>query len=263
MDPTKLAVGAGTAVLIAGGGYGVSTLFDGSMPNYFSLPDQANKYITDYHDYFVDHSKPGNDAWWRWVYKNRYQVALGSNNKPFAGFANLKSGDGKDNSIKKVCEKVYEVAKDNSTNTIKPSGASQNTEYLEADVWRYCTAVEVKPKLVSEVTNESSSYTTDNAHGGQLKDKLVSVLAEENSYFWAEQERRFFRDQKDDSRSGGHATTADSSIFKALFDKRNKRRSKNETLKNVCKDAYNKSESTTPKVSKEHVLKFCSLKGKE
>ncbi|WP_216083332.1 hypothetical protein [Candidatus Mycoplasma haematohominis] len=269
MDPTKLAVGAGTAVLIAGGGYGVSTLFQGGMPDYVSFSTTTSAlYVFDSPDYFVDIDHKDSSSWWTWVYNTRYWVD--SDNKtaeketrptPKRGFENLKDAEG----IKATCKAVYAAAKEK----VKSTGEPSTNEYFEADVWRYCTAVKKKPIVVgstfkpgSTSEKEDSEYS-NGTFGKANKDKLVSITAKDNDSFWQEQQRLFFK--KQGNRSG--ASLKNNSAFQDLYENWKSGKSiKDDALKSLCQESYGKVEATTSsqspnKYPKEDVFKFCSLKG--
>ncbi|GCE63802.1 hypothetical protein MHSWG343_08090 [Candidatus Mycoplasma haematohominis] len=259
------AVVAGVVVVAGSGGYGLISFLNRDMPDYFSLSAStfSNKYLENSHDYFVDATK--NEGWWAWVYKNRYQKDLEKNSsyKPTAAFSGLTSGYGEDGkSIKKVCAQVY--LEEKSSTKVKATGAT-GEEYLESDVWRYCSPVYKKPKTVSEVkdlgesknTEEKTNYSTSNAYGQAHADKLISVEAQDSDFFWVEQERLFFKDSG--VRSGQGKSV--SSIFKTLYEnEKGGKRKKTETLKSVCKTAYNTSTSDS-NLQEADVFKFCSLKG--
>ncbi|WP_216083582.1 hypothetical protein [Candidatus Mycoplasma haematohominis] len=267
MDPTKLAVGAGAAVLVGGGGYGISTLFTGgNMPGYSPRNVNATntKYVDNYPDYFVDASKGKNREWWDWVYETRYLVARENKTsdgqtrpEPKQSFIGLERGSGDDKSIQKVCRDVYGV----DSNKVKTTGNIGDGEYSEADVWRYCTAVNKKPVLLSSsdaaVTEEKTGYT-NNTYGDTKKDKLVAITPQNNAFFWQEQERLFF--EAEGGRSGKLATGGSSALFKKLWSKRSG------SLKETCEEAYkvDKTNDTgdSKKVEEADLLKFCSLEGK-
>ncbi|GCE63647.1 hypothetical protein [Candidatus Mycoplasma haematohominis] len=258
MDPTKLAVGAGTAVLIAGGGYGVSTLFKGGMPDYFSLAAQTNKYTTDFPDYFVDIDHKDSSSWWTWVYNTRYWV--GSDGKtieeearpaPKKAFENLKDAEG----IKGACKKVYEADKAKVKSDNNPTN---NDEFAEVDVWRYCTAIKKKPKTIQEQTGES--YSTSGTYGQADPTKLISVESPDNTSFWKEQQRLFFKGGG--NRSG--SSLKNNSAFQDLYEGWKSGKSvKDDALKKTCKDAYGQpttSSQNPNKYPEADVFRYCSLK---
>ncbi|GCE63501.1 hypothetical protein MHSWG343_04980 [Candidatus Mycoplasma haematohominis] len=263
MSLEKVAIGTGVAVLVAGGGYGISTLLNGGMPEYSARQkgSSADKYVDDYPDYFVDASSNENDSWWSWVYKSRYLV--GSDEKdsdgktrptPKRGFlAGITDGS----SIKSVCSQVYGSQK---AKIKKEDGTLSNDEYSEADVWRYCTAVNKKPILINlaetELKNnkkEKEGYD-DTTYGNTNKENLVAISPEDNKYFWTEQQRLFFGEKS--KRSGKHAQHK---TFQDLWT------SKTGRVKETCHSVYisTKAESTDDADLKKDLFKFCSLKGAE
>ncbi|WP_216083500.1 hypothetical protein [Candidatus Mycoplasma haematohominis] len=277
MDPVKLAAGAGAAALVlGGGGYGISILFVNSeMPGYSPFVSSGTgtiKYVDEYPDYFVDATKGKNAPWWDWVYKKRYLVD--SENKDFDGesrpdpklsFMNLNAGSGETSqSIQKVCEGIFSADK----GKVK-SGANQSGEYEEIDVWRYCTAVKKKPILVehakkdgnSATEKEDAEYTEATSYGKQYKSQLVATSAEENKFFWKEQQRLFF--QVKGNRSGSSSEDTDS-IFKKLYDEhKGKKNIPDNVLRDKCRLAYGKKKDGSginPKAIESEVFTYCSLK---
>ncbi|GCE63793.1 hypothetical protein [Candidatus Mycoplasma haematohominis] len=253
MDPLKAAAAAGTgAVLLGGGGWGLSmALSNNSMPDYVPLTNPTGTYFTDNKDYFA--AVNGNENWWRWSYKNRWSVK-----KPTTGkFQNVTSGDGDKDSIKKVCEDAYTKGTDDI------SANATNDKYLESEVWYFCSAVEEKPKTISQVAEEKKIYDAiNNSYGKEKASNLVAVTG--NDSFWLEQERLFFKEENKSDRSGAKASETGNPLFRNLFAKRNKTREEQDTLRNACKEAYksNKDESVEGnKVQEADVLKFCSVKG--
>ncbi|GCE63671.1 hypothetical protein [Candidatus Mycoplasma haematohominis] len=258
MNPTKAAVASGIVVLAVGTGYGVSTLFNNDMPEYFSLAAPATeKYVSGYKDYFVDRSKVENNDWWKWVHKNRY-----SGKAPITGkFAGLESGDAEEKSIKKVCGEFYEEVIANVETT---DASTDVNKYLEADVWTYCSVLEKKPKTISEA-NRISDYSTTGTYGNVKASNLLDVEHGDNSYFWNLKNDEFFgRSKRKGATSIESDLTTDTSIFKALYGKFKNKKGFNpyvDTVKNTCKEAYSKNisrDNTAPSVE---VFKFCSLKG--
>ncbi|GCE63515.1 hypothetical protein [Candidatus Mycoplasma haematohominis] len=261
MDPTKLAAGAGAAVLIGGGGYGISALFDGGMPGYSPFKrntSDANKYVDSYPDYFVDASTNSNDDWWDWVFKNRYP-AEASSTLHGSKFRGVKSGAKGESSLKSKCSDVY--AQD--TNNVNTTATDEATKYFETDVWRYCTAVEKKPVLIQDAESkiktgkkEDEDYG-ENDYGKAHKAKLVSAISENNKSFWHEQQRLFFK--KGGERSGENAKGADDTPFKRLW--KNQRGNLQDTCKGVYKTQKSNDNSDTN--LKEDLFRFCSLKRSE
>ncbi|WP_216083454.1 hypothetical protein, partial [Candidatus Mycoplasma haematohominis] len=237
MNPTKAAVASGVVVLTVGTGYGVSTLFNNDMPEYFSLKtEDTSKYVSDYKDYFVDNSNSENSNWWKWVYKNRY-----SGKAPTTGkFVDLDSGDAEEKSIKKVCGDFYaeETANVKTTATL-----TDVNKYLEADVWMYCSVLEKKTKTISEA-GKGSSYNTDNTYGKDKASNLSDIDHEDNSYFWNLKNEEFFGRSK--RREATSIELATGSIFKALYEKFKNKQGFNpfvDTVKNTCKEAHSKNSS--------------------
>ncbi|GCE63668.1 hypothetical protein MHSWG343_06680 [Candidatus Mycoplasma haematohominis] len=252
MSLPKLAAGGGAALVIASGGYGISTLFNKGMPDYSSISESAkkDKYVDSYFDYFV--SAENNDPWWDWVYKERYSSK--GQTSPGKMFEGVTSGSEGNNSIKVKCGDVYEK----TNNEINTSDTAENSKYSEADIWRYCTAVNKKP---TNIPSEGESEKYDNGtYGATNKGKLVAVNDASNDSFWQEQQRLFFKTEKKSNRSGAHAKGTSGTFFKDLWN------AKKGSLKETCRLAYKELENATgadKKVHKEDLFKFCSLKGKE
>ncbi|GCE63490.1 hypothetical protein MHSWG343_04870 [Candidatus Mycoplasma haematohominis] len=258
------AAAAGAAVLtLVAGGYGVSTLFSGGMPDYDALATSTGKYVSDYKDYFVDATK--NVSWWDWVYKNRYLVDKDGKDtdgekrpEPKTAFTSIKNGSGDTaDSIQKVCSNVYSAAQDK----VK-AGASGDGEFEEADVWRYCTAVKKKPKTIENNADEADLYKdgeSADTYGVSKKANLISITSEDNAHFWKEQTRLFFRSEGE--RFGANFENDRTSIFGKFW------HSKKGNIKDKCKEAYilktADSTQSPPTATKEDIFKFCSLKGSE
>ncbi|WP_216083355.1 hypothetical protein [Candidatus Mycoplasma haematohominis] len=253
MDPTKAAVASGVVALAVGTGYGVSTLFNNVMPDYSARqkPDPSDgKYVSNYPDYFVNADDNSNDPWWDWVYKERYQldVSLSSPIKPIAKFESLKSGF----EIKGICKSSY--AENASGGKIKQeisAGGDGKNEYLEANVWRYCTAVNKKPTDIPDA-GSTESYNSG-TYGAENKGKLAAINDVSNDSFWKEQQRLFFKGSG--GRSGSQTT--EENVFKNLWD------TKKGNLKDTCKLAYETTKKENDTNFKKDLFKFCSLKGTE
>ncbi|GCE63519.1 hypothetical protein [Candidatus Mycoplasma haematohominis] len=268
MSVEKVALGAGVVVLAVGGGYGISALFNGGMPDYSPFKRSAvdnTKYVDSYPDYFVDTEDPKNDPWWDWVYKTRYLAKDGKTSdgkerpEPKRGFKdNINGWD----DVKKACKSAYGA----ETGKIKSNTEDPGTdEYYEADVWRYCTAVNKKPIVVSSAPKgDSGSQKEDSDYasgtfGQTNKDKLVAITPKDNESFWQEQQRLFFK--KGGNRSGENATKTNNFLFKALWDKGSG------NLRDTCLTAYKEkttvSSGETQKVNEDDLFRFCSLEGKK
>ncbi|WP_216083567.1 hypothetical protein [Candidatus Mycoplasma haematohominis] len=254
MDPTKLAVGTGVAVLAVGGGYGVSALFNGGMPGYSAreVNKSDKKYVDDYPDYFVDASSGANDGWWDWVFKNRYfdkeDSTSSKNPVPGSKFKGVKSGSKGSDSLKNKCKEVYLQDASKINNTVTDDA----NKYFEADAWRYCTAVNKKPTNIPDPTDNSEKYDSG-TFGETYKGKLVAISPEDNKYFWDEQQRLFF--ENDGGRSG---KKAEHKTFQDLLNK------KTGSVKATCVSLYKQqTNANSDENFKKDLFKFCSLKGTE
>ncbi|GCE63469.1 hypothetical protein MHSWG343_04660 [Candidatus Mycoplasma haematohominis] len=261
MSVAKAAAAGAAALALAAGGYGVSTLFSGGMPDYDPLTKSTGKYVSEYQDYFVAADK--NEPWWEWVYKSRYLVNGEKDVEgdvrptPKTAFASLDRGSGNtDKDIQKVCKDFYEAE-----NSKVKTGTVASGEYEEEDAWRYCTAIKKKPKTINENSGEENSYgetTSTDTYGKAKKENLISITSTDNALFWKEQNRLFFKDKG--NRSGSKFKKDNtSSIFRDLWHTREG------NIKDACEKAYklpsNVGTQSSPKADKDDIFKFCSLKG--
>ncbi|GCE63653.1 hypothetical protein MHSWG343_06530 [Candidatus Mycoplasma haematohominis] len=268
MDPTKLAVGAGTAVLVGGGGYGVSALFSGDgMPDYVVLSvgnpsPTANTLGNLYGNYLVapygsrgkestgDVTKSNNSDWWEWSYK-RWEKDLkkGStlsdefkdNQKINGAFSITTPTSGTAKALNQVCEEVYGKQKEDITHDT----GNPNKKNLDHDLWKYCSFFTAKPKTISE-TYSNGSY------GLTKKAELISVKDSSNSRFREARNKEFYASSGDKS-----GTNATSGVFKTAFDGRNKNK---KHVREICSGAYSITKTNNETSYPENdVVKFCSL----
>lgn len=212
-------------------------------------------YVKDYKPYFVDHERNKNDLWWSWTHKHRWKTDKYSqekNKQPGNNFSEISNWS----TLKETCEKAYKVASGN----VKLSQASGNDQYLERDVWRYCSIFGEKPKVISLVHTDDSKFPyEENSYGKIHKDELISVKYGENLYFWSLQEERFFGDDG----IGAHKKTGDKTIFEDLYSKE-KQKGEKFSVREACREAYKESINNTSgniNTNQTEVFNYCSLKG--
>ncbi|GCE63516.1 hypothetical protein [Candidatus Mycoplasma haematohominis] len=271
MDPTKLAVGAGVAVLVGGGGYGISALFNGDVtPNYEILKEDP-KFSSDYSDankvgklygnYLIapygsrgkentgDTTKSNNKDWWEWSYarwkKDFDDAAIRSTlSDEFKDETKVKpafsgtvvTGTGA-KPLNQVCEEVYKKQKTDVYHSSDVKKAS-----LWNDMWKYCSFFDTPLTIVEK----SAHRYTGNQYGAIKKSDLVSVEDKNNSAFWDVRNSEFYAPNGDKS-----GTTVTTGIFHT-------EKAKNTHIKSICEDAYTKSSSDSG-YAEADVVKFCSL----
>ncbi|GCE63648.1 hypothetical protein MHSWG343_06480 [Candidatus Mycoplasma haematohominis] len=282
MDPTKLAAGIGaTAVLIAGGGYGISALLADGMPDYIVLskgePTPTDSTIGKlYGNYLVapygsrgktnisDETKSNSKKWWEWSYRrwekdfkkgSQLSDAFKDDKKINSGFSDVTPEANKAKALNQVCEDVYKKTE----NDITPD-TDNNKKRLRDDMWKYCSFFGRKPTTIKENANES--YSTDGSYGKTKESELVSIDDPLNKLFWEIRNEEFFGTTSSEGIGAG-LKVAEDSIFQPLYEDRFS--ANRGTIKNVCKEAYflTSNETGTKKAKQDSVLKFCSLKGKE
>ncbi|WP_216083330.1 hypothetical protein [Candidatus Mycoplasma haematohominis] len=281
MDPTKLAAGIGaTAVLIAGGGYGISALLADGMPDYIVLskgePTPTDSTIGKlYGNYLVapygsrgktnisDETKSNSKKWWEWSYRrwekdfkkgSQLSDAFKDDKKINSGFSDVTPEANKAKALNQVCEDVYKKTE----NDITPD-TDNNKKRLRDDMWKYCSFFGRKPTTVKEKDGESY----DAGKYGQTKEtELISIDDPLNKLFWEIRNEEFFGKPSIDGIGVGLQET-DNSLFKSLYDSKSSQG--RGTIKNACKEAYSltSNETGTKKAKQDSVLKFCSLKGKD
>ncbi|GCE63571.1 hypothetical protein MHSWG343_05680 [Candidatus Mycoplasma haematohominis] len=156
--------------------------------------------------------------------------------------------------LNKVCEEVYGKASTDIETSASDTGHTKSN--LREDLFKYCSFLGKEPIKVSE-----SEYTDADSYGKKYSSKLISTTDRKNDKFWKKQNELFF--EKTGDRSGKDLTDTNS-IFKKLYDATGAKE-KWDSLKKVCEAVYSKQEggADVEKASKDDVLKFCSLKGKE
>ncbi|WP_216083705.1 hypothetical protein [Candidatus Mycoplasma haematohominis] len=249
---TKAAAGTGIVVLVVGGGYGVSTLFTG-MPDWkpFTENNLVSKYAYKTKAYFVGDTKDS-DAWWDWSYKNRWKADKNAKKSLHHNFSNVIDGE----DLKNKCVAVYKEDKGNVTSTY------ESGKYLESEVWRYCSPLEIKQKTIQE-TEEETYKDLAGSYGTTQKEKLISLTDPKNDLFWELKDQEFFG-------LGNYSTVltdnsfdqSEDSLFHKFF--KTKDKENREKIKDVCGKAYlllSTSANTNEKVQQNTVIKFCSLEG--
>ncbi|GCE63810.1 hypothetical protein [Candidatus Mycoplasma haematohominis] len=248
MDPTKLAIGAGTAVLIAGGGYGVSTLFS-QEPIYLKTAT-VGTFGEDFQLHFADASGNENDSWWSSRFSEKYKSETAQSND----FKNLSGFD----KLKEKCNEAYKKA--TKTDISPDEDSDQSKAKYESDIWIFCSIDGVKPLTIGESVNEEPDFKDGGQHvsklGGTKKKKLISTKNSSNQKFWDRQAKAFFLPKENKDSLGKRASDAGAG-FKTLYDDQNKRATKD--LKDACETRYKDTSDSGNKDNE--TLKFCSLQG--
>lgn len=206
------------------------------------------RYLIGIHSQSKDntHSSINNDDWWNWAFK-KHQLANTSQGK----FAKITKATGNDGiSLQQVCTDVYKKQKVNGSegnifqDIVAVGGSVGPDQYLETDIWRFCSVIGVKPKTLSE-TEETYSEGTNGAIENDRK-VFLSVDARENVNFWKHQENRL-------------KNSIDVNNDKFFSSKKDK------SIKEICRDAYkikvgggDESSDHTTNLSLE-IEKYCQL----
>ncbi|GCE63656.1 hypothetical protein [Candidatus Mycoplasma haematohominis] len=262
---TKAAIGGGAVLAVSSGGYGMSFLFRGIMPDFSTLEEQeittydTSKYAKDFKPFFIDDVFEDNQKWWDWSYNTRWLEDNSDSSsmkakKKFQGVTGgYKDKDGSDtNSLKQKCKEAYGA---NSNGDVLDS-TDATDKFETKDIWRYCSIKGVKPVLVS-------GYATTKFGGKTgLAESLVSVKdehKESNDWFWEIREREFrvgvkTKSKKTQEPAGTKAKTGKK--FDLLY-----KNEKNRTVKELCREIYetNQNDGSTKNIEESDIKRFCFL----
>uniref|UniRef100_UPI001C0A6C22 hypothetical protein n=1 Tax=Candidatus Mycoplasma haematohominis TaxID=1494318 RepID=UPI001C0A6C22 len=210
MALTKAAAAGTGAILIASGGYGVSTIFT-KIPNMpdvhlvisketstFSTNYASGKFGNAYGDYLVDPNKTENKDWWEWSFNYIFwNTSWNDLSEQFKGIKQAYTSDTTANNtthLNRVCETAY---KDTKTSLeAKPK--------YESNVWSFCSLFINKLVTVDQSLNKNGYSTTSEKIGHKQKSKLISTVDKRNDLFWKLRTDEFFADTG--TRSGKTAT---------------------------------------------------------
>ncbi|GCE63804.1 hypothetical protein MHSWG343_08110 [Candidatus Mycoplasma haematohominis] len=280
MNPAKLgAITAASVVAVGGTGYGVFHWFSGevvvvlSKTSNFDSTYSEDKHIGKrYGNYLVapfggviEGSKSENRGWWKRAYErwsNDSSVTTTSLSSEF-GKDNVKSGyktekekgTNDDKSLNKVCKSVYLKKQDDHLDP--KANSTDNKHKLWNDLWKYCSVLEGVPELLNATTDNTTFLKKE-----EFKHKAVAVTyanSKATDRFWEIRNDEFFGA---DGKNGlGHGIS--DSIFATLYGKKSSR-NENDTVKNICKEAYEREiskaqEANKPKIKEEEIKKFCYL----
>ncbi|GCE63573.1 hypothetical protein [Candidatus Mycoplasma haematohominis] len=261
MDPVKVSAALGTVLVAGATTYGVSTLWNTPSWTHISLDDGtlSSKYADNYRHYFVG-ATDENKNWWSWSLKNRWSKDKNDSDeskRPGFGFKDVLDDWKK---LKEKCDEAYKKQISEISKT------TSETQYLERDVWRYCSpGFAGKPTTVQE--KDSTTYQAqDDSYGKTQGTKLISVTDENNDWFWQIQQDRFFgigRYQGITAEGSSGINKDTDSLFHALYESGNSH--SRSIVKEICKEAYfvkTTKEENKPTATQANVFKFCSLEGK-
>ncbi|GCE63489.1 hypothetical protein MHSWG343_04860 [Candidatus Mycoplasma haematohominis] len=290
MDPTKLAVGTGAAILVASGGYGVSTLLSGGMPSFKTLKDDP-KFGNNYSDeskvgkvygYFLvapygsrgneansNQKESNNEEWWKWSYarwkadfkdkakKDNLSNEFKDDNKVGSAFSITAATTGA-KPLNQVCEDVYK--KKNKDEVTPDTNASSDKSKLSRDMWKYCSSLGTLPEFLKGTGYGSGTFGVEQTH----KDKAVATKgygkSSSNDEFWRLRNDEFFGSN---GKEGTGKDATETGIFKTLYDKKRANQiTDNDTVKNTCEQIYSRqanSKESVPKIKDEYIKKFCYL----
>ncbi|GCE63527.1 hypothetical protein MHSWG343_05240 [Candidatus Mycoplasma haematohominis] len=267
MALTKAAAAGAGAILIASGGYGVSTIFTKipNMPNVHSVIKESSAFSTNYAsgkfghtygDYLVDSNKTENKDWWEWSFNYIFwNTSWNDLSKQFKGVKQAYTSDASVNSathLNRVCETAYKDTKANLE-------AEANSKYA-SNVWSFCSLFINKLVTVDQSLNKDGYSTSSGKIGHEQKSKLISAVDKRNDLFWKFRTDEFFADTG--TRSG---KTATNEKFFHKFYNDNKDLTDKPSIKSRCNEGYEKSSGTSdssdtnPKP--DEVVKFCTLEG--